>query len=237
MALTIKNLVATNGTFTLRISSLEVQSGEIISVMGPSGGGKSTLLMTLAGFCPIASGFVNSPAGENLQTVPPELRRMALVFQRPALFPHLNVVENVAFALRVQGRSKKERLELARRWLSRLHIDELEYRMPLQLSGGQAQRVALARAFITGFPVLLLDEPFSVLDPALRSELRKLVVNLVRDTGMSALMVTHDVADAVAISETVAVIDGGALVAHGTIEELRNSCPLAVVRSLFRTNG
>lgn len=207
--LKVSNLTAVVGSFVLNIPSLEIGAGKIVAVMGESGSGKSTLLNCLAGFLPIRSGSV-VVGDKELTGLPPEKRKMALVFQRPSLFPHLNVRENVEFALRLQG--VPERASRARTWLRRLNIGELEERRYDEISEGQAQRVSLARALASEFPVLLLDEPFSALDEKTRLDLRKTLREIVTESGVAALLVTHHPEDARAIADQIITLDRGGIV-------------------------
>jgi molybdate transport system ATP-binding protein len=217
--LSVTDLLAVRGDFRLRIDRLRVAPGEILGVMGTSGSGKSTLLQAIAGFVPLRSGEIR--LGENrLETLPAERRRIAMVFQRPALFPHLTVADNVEFALRVQGVVRAERRRRAVTWLQRLGIAELAGRLPHQISEGQGQRAAIARALIAGFPGLLLDEPFSALDPANRRALRTAVGDLVRETKVAAILVTHDAADARELATEAIGLEAGAIAWRGPASEL-----------------
>lgn len=194
--LELKGLEVRRGDFIARWDDLAIPAGTIAALSGASGSGKTTLLEAIAGFIP-ATGVV-LVNGEDVSAFSPERRRVGLVFQRASLFPHWNVEDNVAFGLRVQGVGKVDRRRTAAEWLHRVGLEGFGARRIAQLSEGQAQRVALARVLATGFPVLLLDEPFSALDAATRSELRELLRKLVRETRLSALLVSHhpeDVAD------------------------------------------
>jgi ABC-type sulfate/molybdate transport systems ATPase subunit len=175
--------------------------------MGPSGAGKTTLLQALAGFFP-SEGSIRL-GDRDLHPLPPERRRIALVFQRASLFPRLRAWENVAFGLRMQGVSRGEQRRRAEEWLERVEIRELSDRLPHQLSEGQAQRVALARALAPGFPVLLLDEPFSALDPPVRRALREVLGRLVRESSIAALFVTHHPEDALGLCENISFLENG----------------------------
>ena len=150
------------GEFEASLDHLEIAPGTIACLMGRSGSGKSTLLNAIAGFIP-AGGEIFLRQ-RPLHLLPPEKRCMALVFQRSALFPHLNVSGNVEFGLKLQGVPSEERARRSMAWLDRLGMSELGSRRVSEISEGQAQRIALARALAPGFPVLLLDEPFSALD-------------------------------------------------------------------------
>ncbi len=223
--LTINNLHLQLGKFSLSVSLIEVASGEILSVIGPSGSGKSSLCLAIAGFLPIMDGIIVSPTNNRLQTLPPERRGVGIVFQRPALFPLMSVRENIEFGLRVRGITRLARRAISEKWLARLQIEELADRMPFELSGGQAQRVALARVFAVGFQVLILDEPFSSLDPPLRKSLRELVSQLVKEHGVSCLMVSHDKEDVVSLSHRAVVLEKGKPSYLGNLAEGRRECP------------
>jgi len=206
--LKVENLTVVVGSFSLSVPKLSVPSGSLTCLMGKSGSGKSTLLNAIAGFLPLSTGSIHF--GETrLDTLPVERRRIGFVFQRSALFPHLSVRENVEFGLRLQRIPSAERKEKALAWLERLGIGDLAERFPRQISEGQAQRAAFARALITGFPVLLLDEPFSALDAESRERSRESLKNLVRVTKVAALMVTHHEEDASAVGDVVLTMEEG----------------------------
>ncbi len=217
MSLVVKSLKVNSGGFLVAVEALDVKPGEIVAVMGPSGAGKTTLLHAIAGFLPLDAGTIRV-GGVPLEKLPPEKRRMAMVFQSGALFPHLTIRANVEFPLRVRGVGRAERRERAGRWLARLGIPELAERFPHEVSGGQAQRAAFGRALNAEFPVLLLDEPFSALDSATRKQLRLVLRELVRESGVAALLVTHDGEDAAAIADRVLVLRNGAVESFGGVE-------------------
>lgn len=187
---------------------LDVQPGELIVVLGPSGSGKSTLLRTVAGFVPPAGGDILLD-GASILGLPPERRSIALMFQQPTLFPHLDVLQNVAFGPQMQGVEKRARQARAKDMLQAVQLAGYGKRRPHELSGGQQQRVALARALVTEPRVLLLDEPFTALDPALRDEMRSLVARLQREQRVTTLLVTHDQSEAALLADRIVlVIDG-----------------------------
>jgi iron(III) transport system ATP-binding protein len=197
------SLVAVDGV------SLRVVPGELLALLGPSGCGKSTTLRLIAGLEQPDSGTIivggRTVAGPD-QWTPPEQRRVGLVFQDGALFPHLTVAENIAFPLTASHQQAKARTyEL----MALVGLDGLERRYPHQLSGGQQQRVALARALAVDPAVILLDEPFANLDAALRHSLREEVAQLVRRSGVTAVLVTHDQAEALSLADRVAVLFAG----------------------------
>jgi len=208
MSLRLENLKVVVGAFTLQIPQFESAPGEIICWRGPSGSGKSTLLNAVAGFLPVQSGKIER-AGKRIESLPPERRQMALVFQRAALFPHWNVRENVEFGLKVQGMAADERKRKALKWLKRFEVQELSERKPGEISEGQAQRVALARALAPGFSTLLLDEPFSALDPELRVRLRDTVKEITVEKKLVTWMVTHHAEDAAAIATRTIYLESG----------------------------
>lgn len=194
MKLVIQNLKVRRGGFQLEVPHLSLAEGEILGVSGASGSGKSTLLEAVAGFLPVEQGDILID-GKNLLPLPPEKRRIAMVFQKSYLFSNLTVLENVAFSYRVKGMARKERELKAMQWLERLAVSSLAGRRIHEISGGQAQRVALARALATQFPVLLLDEPFSALDADLRADIRILVSRLVVEEKIACVLVSHDPKD------------------------------------------
>lgn len=199
--------------------TLSVEEGEFISLLGPSGCGKTTTLRAIAGFLPIQSGrlFVN---GKLYNNVPPNKRNMGFVFQNYALFPHLSVFENVAFGLRMRGVSEAEIKDRVIKALSFVGLSGYERRAPSQLSGGQQQRVAIARAIVIKPDLLLMDEPLSNLDAKLRIEMRSELARMQRNLGITTVYVTHDQAEALALSDRVAVINNGKIEQYDTSENL-----------------
>ena len=179
----------------LRDVSLRVAPGETVAILGPSGSGKSTLLKIIAGLEPMGGGRVIFD-GEDITAQPPERRRFALMFQDFALFPHLDVQDNVAFGLIEQGVRKADARNQARAMLERFGLRDFTHARVTQLSGGEQQRVALARALITRPRVLLLDEPFSALDAEMRLQLRKEFCQRIAEFNMATVLVTHDEAEA-----------------------------------------
>jgi iron(III) transport system ATP-binding protein len=197
--------------------SLDVAAGEFLTLLGPSGCGKTTTLRMVAGFEHPTSGqvWVN---GRDVTALPPQRRDVGMVFQNYALFPHMDVGENVAFGLRARGgRDVDARVERA---LERVELAGYKRRKVQELSGGQQQRVALARALAPEPPLLLLDEPLSNLDAALRERTRTEIRALLKELGMTAVFVTHDQEEAFALSDRIAVLDRGRLQQLGTPEEL-----------------
>jgi ABC-type Fe3+/spermidine/putrescine transport system ATPase subunit len=209
--LQLKNVTACYGdTVVLRDFSLGVNGGELLALLGPSGCGKTTMLKVIAGLLEPAQGEILF-GDEVFSKVPAEKRGAAMVFQKPLLFPHLTVAENVAFGLRMR---KVAREESARRVDEALHMVQLEgygARRTRELSGGQEQRVSLARALVTNPRVLLLDEPFSALDVGLRIEMRSLVRRLHRHLQVTTVFVTHDQEEAVTMADRIAFLINGRL--------------------------
>jgi len=200
---------------------LDLAEGEIAAVLGPSGCGKTTLLRLIAGFERPDAGTIvlagERVAGPGCWT-PPETRRVGMVFQDYALFPHLKVRANVAFGL--ARRSREEREALTQRTLELVGLQHKDDRFPHELSGGERQRVALARALAPEPAIVLLDEPFSSLDATLRGSLRREVELILRDAGATALLVTHDQEEALALADRLAVMRDGELVQVGPPEEV-----------------
>ena len=188
--------------------SLTVRAGEFVSLLGPSGCGKTTLLRLIAGFEAPTSGEVFLE-GQRATHLPPNARDTAMVFQSYALFPHLDVFENVAFGLRVRGGAEEEIRGRVAEVLHLVGLESLGHRSPDQLSGGQQQRVALARAVITRPRVLLLDEPLSNLDAKLREQMRIELRRIQRELGITAIYVTHDQIEAMTLADRIAVLDQG----------------------------
>lgn len=191
--------------------SLSINPGEIFVLMGPSGSGKTTLLKGIAGLLPLTSGRISWENGKG---------STGLVFQEPRLFPHLTVLENIAFGLRVKGISAKERRIQAENFLKSLQLENLEDRYPHQLSGGQQQRVSLGRALILNPDLLLLDEPFASLDTSLREDLITWLYQLQRNLGFSILWVTHYIDEALAIADRIGIIFEGKLQQIGKPAEI-----------------
>ena len=227
-----KNL---GGSPVLRGVSFEVASGECVALLGESGCGKTTLLNLAAGFLRPDAGVVLCGGGvlDNSAGVftPPSRRGFAMVFQDFSLWPHMTVGENVAYGLRVRGIGRTEREEKAREALRRVGLAGAADRRPGELSGGQQQRVAIARALAAGPRAVLLDEPFSALDARLRAELRAELARLVRESGLTALHVTHDQEEALALAHRVAVMRAGRIEQMDTPEKLWREPASAYVAS------
>ena len=200
--------------------SLVVKRGEFISLLGPSGCGKTTLLRIIAGL-ELPTGGTIRIRGQRVDTLPPYLRNIGMVFQQYALFPHKSVERNIEFGLRFRTQqTHAERLQEVRRALDLVRLSGYEQRRPNQLSGGEQQRVALARAIITRPDVLLLDEPLSNLDAKLRDEMRVEIKEIHRALGITFIYVTHDRHEALAMSDRVVVMQGGRIEQIGTAREV-----------------
>ncbi|RFB78678.1 ABC transporter ATP-binding protein [Methylovirgula sp. 4M-Z18] len=194
--------------------STAFKAGEFTSLLGPSGSGKTTLLRIIGGFVTPDEGQIRF-GGEDVTQVALWQRKVGMVFQSYALFPHMSVYDNVIFGLNRQGiRGKAARSEVAR-VLEMVHLTGFEQRKPKQLSGGQQQRVALARAIVTKPRVLLLDEPLSALDRRLRQDMQIELRRIQRESGLTTIFVTHDQEEALTLSDTVAILDGGRIVQEG----------------------
>ena len=198
---------------------LAIRSNEFFTLLGPSGCGKTTLLRLIAGFDQPTSGEI-AIFGRDVAGLPPEDRPVNTVFQHYALFPHLTVAQNVGFALRMLGRPQAEMAATVGRMVELVGLEGMENRRPDQLSGGQKQRVALARALAPGPKILLLDEPLSALDAKLRQRMRSELKALQRETGITFVFVTHDQDEALAMSDRIAVMQGGRVQQLGRPEEI-----------------
>ena len=209
-----------NGIQAVSEVSLTVERGRLTTLVGPSGCGKTTTLRLIAGFETPDDGQIvldgHMIVGNGV-VVPPEERGIGMVFQEYALFPHLNVADNIAFGLRG---SKAEKRACVGELLGLVGLDTLAQRMPHELSGGQQQRIALARALAPRPQILLLDEPFSNLDAALRGQMRLEVRNILKNAGITGIFVTHDQDEALGLSDQVVVLVGGRVVQTGTPKEV-----------------
>ena len=201
--------------------SLNIKDKEFVTLLGPSGCGKTTTLRIIAGFIEPSEGKVLFLC-KDMTGVPPYKRQVNTIFQRYALFPHLNVYENVAFGLRVKKFKEKEIDKKVRHMLKTVNLTGFENRNVANLSGGQQQRVAIARALINEPKVLLLDEPLSALDLKLRKDMQVELKNIQRETGITFIFVTHDQEEALSMSDTVVVMDNGVVQQIGTPEDIYN---------------
>jgi ABC-type Fe3+/spermidine/putrescine transport system ATPase subunit len=194
----------------VRSVSLTVENGEFFTLLGPSGCGKTTLLRMIAGFCELDAGAIRFD-GDRIDRLPPHRRNIGMVFQNYAVFPNLTVAGNVAYGLRARGIAAAETEQRIGQALRLVHLDGMGERWPHQLSGGQLQRVAIARAVVIEPRVLLLDEPLSNLDAKLRLEMRGEIRGLVKSLSITAVYVTHDQEEALAMSDRIAVMRAGVL--------------------------
>jgi len=216
--------------------SLVVRNGEFLTILGPSGCGKTTILRLIAGFETPSSGDVFI-AGERVNNVPPNRRRVNTVFQSYALFPHMTVAENVAFGLRMARVPRPEQEARVAEVLRMAGLENLAGRRPRQLSGGQQQRVAIARAVVNRPLVLLLDEPLSALDVQLRKQMRSELKHLQRQLGITFIFVTHDQEEAFAMSDRVVVMSDGRIEQTGAPAEVyEEPVNLYVARFVGETN-
>ena len=200
--------------------SLSIAKGEFVSLLGPSGCGKTTLLRMIAGLENTTSGTIHI-GGKDSTRLPPELRDIAMVFQSYALLPHLTVLENVMFPLRMRKLGNRaEQRERAVAALKLVQLDHLAARRPRELSGGQQQRVAVARAVVSAPQVLLLDEPLSNLDARLRESMQEELILLHRQTGLTTVFVTHDQEEALSLSDRVILLNGGRIEQQGAPKTL-----------------
>ncbi len=215
-ALEVTATVADRGTDL----SLSVDAGQVVAVLGANGAGKSTLLSLLAGLLRPDTGRItlDDQVLADAATgawMPPHRRRVVLLAQQALLFPHLSAAANVAFGPRSQGQGRRAARDVADRWLAAVDATELADRKPAQLSGGQAQRIAIARALAADPAVLLLDEPMAALDVAVAPAVRQLLRRVLRGSGRTALLVTHDLIDALSLADRVVVIEAGHVVEDG----------------------
>jgi ABC-type Fe3+/spermidine/putrescine transport system ATPase subunit len=205
--------------FVLRHVNLTVANGELLSLLGPSGAGKTTLLRIMAGLIAPDEGriYLN---GRPITGLPPEKRDVVMVFQRPLLFPFMTLFNNIAFGLRAKGRLTADDRNQIARIMAMTQLDGLGRRQAHQLSGGQQQRAALARALVLEPGVLLLDEPLSSLDPNLRQQMRDLIGDIQRQTGITMVFVTHDQTEALMMSDRIALLLDGRLRQTGAPKQL-----------------
>lgn len=207
---------------------LTVAAGEVVSLIGPSGSGKSTLLGLIAGFLPASGGRIMID-DQSIEAMAVADRPVSIVFQQHNLFPHLDLYTNVALGVNPSLRLQPKEIDSVKAALARLGLDGLQRRKPGELSGGQRQRVALARALVRQRRVLLLDEAFAALGPALRAELIELVKTLVREQNMAALLVSHQPEDArIASARTAFICEGRVATVASTVELLQDNQPPAL---------
>ena len=216
----LKNLTKSFGsTRVIRNVSLRIEAGEFAVLVGPSGSGKSTLLRMIAGLEEITGGTC-SIDGKVVNRLPPKKRGVAMVFQNYALYPHMTVFDNLAFALKVQGLRRAEIAERVRKIAGIVELEAYLQRKPSQLSGGQRQRVAMARAMVRNTGLFLLDEPLSNLDAKLRTQMRVEIRRLHDRLGATSVYVTHDQTEAMTLADRIVVLNDGQIEQVGTPDEL-----------------
>ena len=223
MKITLQNISKTFGT-TLAVDdfSCELPDGHLICLLGPSGCGKSTLLNMICGILTPSKGNIFFDE-QDVTNLPPDKRNIGMVFQNYALYPHLNVLENIAFPLEIKKVPKKERFQKATEIAKLVKVDNLLKRFPSELSGGQQQRVAIARALIKNPKILLMDEPLSNLDARLRLEMREEIRRIQKQTGITTVFVTHDQEEAMSISDSIVLMKDGVLIQKGLSLDLYNN--------------
>ncbi len=233
----IKNVVKKYGDFVaIDNVSLEIRDGEFFTLLGPSGCGKTTLLRMIAGFNSVEEGTIS--AGDVvINTLPAHKRNIGMVFQNYAIFPHLSVYDNVAFGLKTRNIPKEEQERRIMDVLKIVKIENLRDRMPAKLSGGQQQRVALARAIVIEPEILLMDEPLSNLDAKLRVHMRSIIRKIQRRLGITTVYVTHDQEEALAISDRIAVMQGGHIMQLGSPDDIYKKPANAFVASFIGTSN
>jgi sulfate transport system ATP-binding protein len=220
MSIEIKNVNKRFGDFVaLDDVSVSLPTGQLTALLGPSGGGKSTLLRIIAGLDAADSGSI-SIEGTDATKLPPQKRGVGFVFQHYAVFKHMTVAKNVAFGLEIRKRPKAEIAERVDELLRLVHLSQFSHRLPSQLSGGQRQRMALARALAVEPKVLLLDEPFGALDAKVRKELRDWLRRLHDEVHVTTVFVTHDQEEALEVADEIVVINEGRVEQVGTPDQL-----------------
>lgn len=210
-----------NGHEALKCINLYIRQNEFITLLGPSGCGKTTTLRLIGGFEKPTSGAVLFE-GANINDVPPYKRRVNTVFQKYALFPHMNVFENIAFGLRIKKMEKELLQEKVKKMLTMVNLEGFEKRSVDSLSGGQQQRIAIARALVNEPEVLLLDEPLGALDLKLRKEMQLELKNMQKSLGITFVYVTHDQEEALTMSDTIVVMQQGTIQQIGTPQDIYN---------------
>jgi len=209
-----------DGTMGLKPCSLTIQAGEVVALLGPSGCGKTTLLRIVAGLETTDVGGKVWFGEQDVTSLPAERRQVGMVFQHYALFPHMSVAANIGYGLRVKGIEKTARTKVVTDLINLVKLQEHAHKRPAELSGGQRQRVALARAVASQPKVLLLDEPLTALDAKLKESLRDELANLLRRLGITAIYVTHDQQEAMAIADRMAVMNQGNIIQVGDAQSL-----------------
>lgn len=212
--------------------SFKVNSGEFLTILGKSGSGKSTLLKTIAGLIIPSSGTI-AMGEKDITLVKADQREIGFVFQKALLFPHLTVAENIAFGPKVHRWSKEKTTDRINELLHLLQIDELGDRMPSQISGGQQQRVSIARSLALNHKVLFMDEPFSSLDPYLKEDMYQLLKDIKVKLDLTIVFVTHDVKEALSLSDRIAFLEEGRFVQIDTPDKLYKEPATSEVSKFF----
>ncbi|MEP5631140.1 MAG: ATP-binding cassette domain-containing protein [Tateyamaria sp.] len=229
--LKVEGLHVTQGDFTLS-ASFEVAQGQRVAVIGPSGAGKSTLVNALGGYIESTGAIMVN--GRNVSALPPDQRGMAMLFQDGNLFPHLTLAQNVGLGLRPSLRLNETEQKTVANALHRVGLGDFTTRKPGDISGGQQSRAALARVLVQGKPLLLLDEPFAALGPAMRGEMLDLTSDVARDTRATVLMITHAPEDAERAADQVIFVDAGRADAPRPVADIMTNPPEALRAYLGR---
>lgn len=217
MKIELKNITKSfdKKTNTIDNLNLSIEDGEFIALLGPSGCGKTTTMLMIAGIYKPDSGDILFD-GQRVNEVEPKDRNVGMVFQSYALYPHMSVLDNIAFPLKQQKVKKEERIQRAKEAAATVHLEQYLHRKPGELSGGQQQRVALARAIVKNPRLLLLDEPMSNLDERLRIEMRSEISRLQKKLGITTILVTHDQQEAMTLADRIAVMKNGQIIQYDT---------------------
>lgn len=215
----IEHLLVTRGSFTLRVDELTVRPREIFAILGETGAGKTVLLEAIAGAYPVDEGAIELD-GKNIETLPVQQRHLGIVYQDYALFPHMSVAENIGYGLKMNDVPADEATRRIERQLSLFGIERIADRFPGIISGGESQRCALARALVMEPEILLLDEPFSAVDPATKERLYQTIRDIHRAFDCTIVFVSHDFNEAVTLADRVGIVLGGKLRAIARSDEL-----------------
>lgn len=215
----IERLLVTRGSFTLRVDELTVSPREIFAILGETGAGKTVLLEAIAGAYPVDEGAIELD-GKNIETLPVQQRHLGIVYQDYALFPHMSVAENIGYGLKMNDVPADEATRRIERQLSLFGIERIADRFPGIISGGESQRCALARALVMEPEILLLDEPFSAVDPATKERLYQTIRDIHRAFDCTIVFVSHDFNEAVTLADRVGIVLGGKLRAIARSDEL-----------------
>lgn len=215
----IDRLLVTRGSFTLRVDELTVRPREIFAILGETGAGKTVLLEAIAGAYPVDEGAIELD-GKNIETLPVQQRHLGIVYQDYALFPHMSVAENIGYGLKMNDVPADEAARRIERQLSLFGIERIADRFPGIISGGESQRCALARALVMEPEILLLDEPFSAVDPATKERLYQTIRDIHRAFDCTIVFVSHDFNEAVTLADRVGIVLGGKLRAIARSDEL-----------------